>query len=61
MNQIFILYARLFFASLVLKDEQKTQALELLKKLVDTAAALSRNIGDIEARTQLFSIGCHAP
>lgn len=60
MNQIFILYARLFFASLVLKDEQKTQALELLKKLVDTAAALSRNIGDIEARTQLFSIGCHA-
>ncbi|UNT93914.1 hypothetical protein [Allobaculum sp. Allo2] len=31
MNQIFILYARLFFASLVLKDEQKTQALELLK------------------------------
>lgn len=56
MNQVFLVFIRIFFAWLSIDDERKPAAEDLMKQILDCGSALEANINDIPARTALYRI-----
>ena len=60
MNQVFVIFTRLFFSWMESTGEDKIHAKELLKQLIDCASALDANILDLNARDSLYRISLEA-
>lgn len=60
MNQIFVVFCRLFFACLQKDHQRREKAASLAGQLLNTADALREDITNIKARTELYKIGLAA-
>lgn len=60
MNQIFVVFCRLFFACLQEDEQTRQKAASLAGELLNTADLLREDIRNVKARTDLYKIGLAA-